>query len=331
MPRYSRRSTPGSVQHVISRFLNRDFLLDRAGARDAYLGQAQAAFAKTDWSALAYALMSSHVHWAVQAGDLPSSSFVKPMHVGFASRLNRMQARLGPVFAGRHRTVECVAKTAATLIAYIHNNPVRAAVVADPADSRWTSHRMYLGLDPAPPWLQVERGLELCGFSATPAGRRAFHAFVVTRVDEARCEVLSGRGVQRARSVARAQHRNPVEVGSPLATEAERVRRLQVPVVTPSECAPRLWSSASEVDVIRVAARAAGIPNEMLATRSRARAVSTARRLALLIWCRQLGWPASRMARALGITSSSAAELIGTASLESQELASYLASGLADG
>jgi len=76
------------------------------------------------------------------------------------------------VFAERHRTIEIVGDAAAALLAYVHNNPVRAGGVADPSVSVWTSHRAYVTLEAAPPWLDVERGLRLAGFSATRAGRQ---------------------------------------------------------------------------------------------------------------------------------------------------------------
>jgi hypothetical protein len=82
------------------------------------------------------------------------------------------------VFAARHTSVVCPAERAAALLAYVHNNPVRAGVVPLPEESEWTSHRAYLGLAPAPAWLDVARGLSLCGFDVTPRGRLAFQEYV---------------------------------------------------------------------------------------------------------------------------------------------------------
>jgi hypothetical protein len=47
------------------------------------------------------------------------------------------------------------------VIAYIHNNPVRAGVVAKASDSSWTSHRAYVGSSKPPQWLKVDHGYEL--------------------------------------------------------------------------------------------------------------------------------------------------------------------------
>lgn len=88
MPRYARQSAVGSVQHIISRFTNREYMLDTAGARAEYLRRTATTAARTDWHPRAFALMSSHVHWALEAGEQPSASFVKPLNRGFAGWLN---------------------------------------------------------------------------------------------------------------------------------------------------------------------------------------------------------------------------------------------------
>jgi putative transposase len=129
------------VQHVISRFVNREFRFDPYGARDEYLCRAARVLGRSDWRALGFALMSSHVHWVMRAGAHSSAAAVKPMHAGFAAWLNTVEGRSGPVFADRHRSLTFEGETAAALIAYVHNNPVRAGLASDPADCSWTSHR----------------------------------------------------------------------------------------------------------------------------------------------------------------------------------------------
>jgi hypothetical protein len=64
-------------------------------------------------------------------------------------------------------------------VAYHHRNPVTAGVVTRPHESTWTSHRAYLRLDPAPPWLDVERALSILEFADTAAGRKQFDEFVM--------------------------------------------------------------------------------------------------------------------------------------------------------
>jgi hypothetical protein len=313
MPRYRRQIAEGSVQHVISRFVNREFLFDLQGSRDDYLSRVPGALERTGWHALSFALMSSHVHWGLRAGPHPSSALVKPLHAGFARWLNRSHQRLGPVFADRHRSLTFEGETAALLLAYIHNNPVRAGLVTDPADSPWTSHRAYLGLTPAPPWLDVALGLHLCGYSATSSGRLAFHDMVRARASESRRADLSGEDLQARRRRERSLARTPVELATPTVTMLDENVCVHARTVAPDYCPPRpCWHGSTE-DVIEAVALAAGVTVADLRGTSRVRVVAAARRLAMITWTESLGRPCGHMARALGIAASSGSELIVTA------------------
>ncbi|MET0341564.1 MAG: hypothetical protein ABW252_11235 [Polyangiales bacterium] len=269
--------------------------------------------------------MSSHVHWVLVAGEEPSCSFIKPLHCGFAGWLNRQHGRLGPVFADRHRTITFAGETAATLLAYVHNNPVRAGVVEDPSESAWTSHRAYIEGGDGLGWLDVARGLELAGFPATRVGRRAFHEFVATRRGEARCSMMSGSGLQKHRAEARREAEAPVEVGSPTVTMRRGRRVMIVPTVVPPGCKVRRQPRSVAAQVIRAVAQHLDVPAAAVQSRSRARSVVAVRRVALLVWCRHLRRPAVHMARALGIASSTASELLATAPRQLTRLAAQIA------
>jgi hypothetical protein len=147
---------------VISRFVEERWFITTDEQRGHYLRLLGNALEKSDWSCLAYALMSSHIHIAMVAGSKPAESWSRAVNGPFARWFNEMQERIGPMFAGRaDMTIERTQRVA-HLIAYIHNNPVRAGVVGRARDSSWTSHRAYIGGD-RPAWLDVDRGLALSG------------------------------------------------------------------------------------------------------------------------------------------------------------------------
>lgn len=330
MPRYRRTIAAGSVQHVVSRFVNREFRFDAPDARSEYLRRAGEIFPRTDWRTLGYALMSSHVHWVMHAGTRASAALIKPLHAGFAGWLNHAQQRLGPVFADRHRTLTFDGETAAALLAYIHNNPVRAGVVNDPADSSWTSHRAYLGLAPAPPWLNVELGLELCGFSATQSGRVRFHEMVVARSRDAKQIELSGGDMEARRRSLRARVAAPVEIASPRVSLEDGALRVD-PAYDQLNLRELhrlpMWCGEAG-DVLQSVAGETGAELRLLKSRARGRGVVQARRLALVTWTLELQRPARELASVLGITSSSASELIGSASPSIRATAAALATKL---
>ena len=174
MPRAARSIIRGFVYHLISRFVDREWFITHERERKHYLSLLGRAIQKSDWQCIGYAVMSNHLHVAVVAGQESLSSWIRCVNSPFANFMNTEHDRIGPLFVRGPRALETPAQDVARLIAYVHNNPVRANVVPNAADSTWTSHRAYLGLDRAPPWLNVKLGLERCGFSDP----RAFDEFV---------------------------------------------------------------------------------------------------------------------------------------------------------
>lgn len=312
MARLHRITPAGSVQHVISRFVNRSYLLDYPGARGQYATRLANALEQTDWLLLAYALMSSHIHLVLIAGQRPLESLTKRVHVGFAAWLNRKSNRLGPVFASRPRSVTVHGDSAAALVAYVHNNPVRAAVVSEAAQSTWTSHRAYLGVAPCGDWLDVRAGLRMCCFSPDAADRRAFDAFVGERANELRNGLFCGDGNARARRTVRAAVAAPVELSTPFvrSTGDPSVERLMVATPNTPIHIPR---APEPMNLLRTVSRVTRVPLEELRSRSRRQQVTDARRVALFAWNRHFGKPAIELARVLGISASSASELLATA------------------
>jgi len=333
-----RLHAPSTVQHVIARFVGHEPWLNVPGARRAYVSFVRRALAGSDWVALAFALMSTHVHWLFWAGERPSASIMQSAHVAFAKWLNRRLDRIGPVFAERHRSIIVSGDSAAAVVAYVHNNPVHAGVVSCPAQSRWTSHRAFVGLSPAPPWLDVARALSLCGFDDSLAGRTAFDVFTRERVAEPGASSIRPMDDPRAleghlrarRAAVRAALGAPVEVGTPILSAVGGAADLGLPVVAraPAALRPR-WAG----DVLVAAEQCGSVCGVSLAelrSRARHRRVAGARRVVLLAWTEQLGRTRREMASALGITESAACRLVQRANTRERAIAARAAARCRD-
>ena len=210
MPRRRRIWRPNTPIHLISRFVDREFRMVDDTDRVAFLRFASDAMARWDWEPVSYALMSSHVHWALIAGTADPQGFFRSVHTRFAQHYHRRHGGLGPVLADRPAQFTVRSDGLRHLVAYHHRNPVEAGVVSAPAASTWTSHRTFLRLDPSPPWLDVERALWRLGFADTPAGRSRFDEFVMEVDLKERHYFEQGDLEQRsaeARSVGTARHR----------------------------------------------------------------------------------------------------------------------------
>ena len=306
MPRHARLQAPGAVVHVIVRFVNHEFRLVGPSERAAVLDRLSVALTRTDWRLHAYALMSSHMHFAFTAGLAAVGRMLKSFDGSVAKFLNKEHGRFGPVIAERPRTVVMPRHAMAPLVAYIHNNPVRAAIAATSLETDWTSHRAWVGEAAAPSWLAVDEGLLAAGFERTTEGRTAFDRFVRARGGDARDPVLSGAVIDDARAEIRAQSALPLEVGS-----AEVVDGMLGAGVFHCGGAPRMeprWDGDLAA-LIGASARHAGCPVEQLCSRSHVRSAVYARRIEVVagVWC--LRRRVNEVAAALGITNSAASQL----------------------
>jgi putative transposase len=101
------------------------------------LAEARAA-GRDEWVAEIHARFTYRMH------DL--SEFMKTLLQRFTRWFNRTHERSGTLWEERYRSVIVESGTAArTMSAYIDLNPVRAGIVEDPADYRWSSYGEAVG------------------------------------------------------------------------------------------------------------------------------------------------------------------------------------------
>lgn len=191
MPRQARRLPEGSVQHLIARCVNGEFLLDSPGVRTYVLEKLGEKLAEHDCCLFAYSVMSNHIHLAALIGKMRLDRLLQGLLCGTAMRINVVRNRIGHAFANRFTNHPLPRERVGYLVSYIHNNEQRANVVDAPRQSRWSSHRAYVGLAPRPDWLDVGLGLELCGFEDTARGLHEFDQLVVSRSGDPRQADLS--------------------------------------------------------------------------------------------------------------------------------------------
>ena len=272
-----RRNLPGVVYHLIWRCVDHRWYLDAAGARETYLRLLGRALAASDWLCLAYALMSNHVHLSILAGQTSLASWSTRAHTPFASWVNDDIDRIGPVFARGPKDYAIIPAKEASLLAYIHRNPERAGVVVLALESDWTSHRAYLGLEPAPPWLHIETALARTGMT-----RETFAAWVDEEAGESGV-------VATDRIAAAARRQGALRVATPSTREAPLVAR------------PFGHVRVSPRRVIELAAEISGVDSLVVCSRRRVADALMTRR-AVVHASRAMGLSDSDIAAALGIS-----------------------------
>ena len=109
----------------------------------------------------AYCWMTNHIHLLVQVGCEPLGRIMQSIASRHARFVQRRSDTSGHLFERRyHALLVDTDSYLLTLVRYVHLNPVRGGLVADPAAYRWSSHRSYLGLE-SRPWLVTQRALAM--------------------------------------------------------------------------------------------------------------------------------------------------------------------------
>jgi putative transposase len=97
---------------------------------------------------IAYALMEWHVHLFVYDRDNNISPFMQQLHGYYAQFYNKDTDRMGHVFGERfNNKIVQPNNYALRLSKYIHRQAVEAGLVDHPLQYRWTSCRIYCGLE----------------------------------------------------------------------------------------------------------------------------------------------------------------------------------------
>jgi REP element-mobilizing transposase RayT len=131
----------------------------------------------------AFCLMTTHIHLALQVGDIPLSRGMQNLSFRYTRWINWREKRTGHLFQGRYKAILVDGDSYLLELArYIHLNPVRAGMVKDPEDYPWSGHRAYLG-DEFLPWLTTDWMLGQFGKSVAKA-RAGYRAFVLDGLGE---------------------------------------------------------------------------------------------------------------------------------------------------
>ena len=158
MPRQARLVIPHFPHHVIQRGHNRQVVF--AGDDDYlfYLDTLQEWKARLGCRIYAHCLMTNHVHLVIDPGEDPDNlaRLMKRVAGRQTRYVNRMEQRSGSLWEGRYKS--SLIQDDAYLLAccrYVELNPLRAGIVDDPANYRWSSCPAKVGRA-IQPWLDLD-------------------------------------------------------------------------------------------------------------------------------------------------------------------------------
>ena len=157
MARPLRIEYPGAVYHVTSRGNAQQPIFADDRDRLAFLERLRTVVEQYHWLCHAWCLMDNHYHLLIETPEGNLARGMRALNGGYTQYHNRRHERVGHLFQGRYKAI-LVDREAylLELSRYVVLNPVRAGLVEDVGEYRWSSYRATCGLEPAPEWLYTD-------------------------------------------------------------------------------------------------------------------------------------------------------------------------------
>lgn len=189
MARLPRYAAPGIPQHVIQRGVDRSVMFVAGSDYRFFRECLRAACQQRGCQLHAYVFMTNHVHLLMT--PTTAASIAKVMQsVGrqYVRRFNDTYRRTGTLWEGRYKaTLVDSEQYFLACHRYIELNPVRAKLVADPRDYRWSSYRAN-AFGAADPLVTFHERYQRLGTNASDR-RRAYRALCGALSDSTLAEI----------------------------------------------------------------------------------------------------------------------------------------------
>ncbi len=184
MPRRPRSDLTGFPLHLIQRGNNRLACFFSANDHVAYLHWLDRYARRLGVALHAWVLMSNHVHLLLTPpSPAHASRLMQALGRRYVRYVNLTYRRSGTLWEGRFRACAVHAEDyLLSCMRYIELNPVRAGMVADPGDYRWSSYRQN-GLGLADPML-TEHPLYTDLGETSPSRQAAYRSLFRAQLEE---------------------------------------------------------------------------------------------------------------------------------------------------
>jgi putative transposase len=146
MPRVARTAPKECVYHVLTRGNDRKDVFKKDTDYERYIDLLLKYKQKYNYRLYHYVLMTNHVHLVIETmpkgGQL--SQIMKGINLSYAQHFKKQYKHYGHFWQDRYKSI--IVSTDDYLLAcgsYVELNPVRAGIVEDPKDYRWSSYRVY--------------------------------------------------------------------------------------------------------------------------------------------------------------------------------------------
>ena len=191
MPRKPRIILPNTPHHIVMRGHNRQAVFAESSDYERYLDTLARLKYDLEVEVYSFCLMTNHVHLLIRPGENVKSlsklmNYLSSWHT---KTHNWLEQRTGTLWEGRFKSSPV--DTDSYLLAcsrYIELNPVRAGMVDNPSDYRWSSYNDKIGRGRFK-WLDRDPTFLSLGDSLKKAQHR-YSKFVLERIDQDELTVI---------------------------------------------------------------------------------------------------------------------------------------------
>lgn len=166
MGRNSRIEFPGALYHAFNRGNNKNDIFLEDKDYNVFLKKTREVQEEIPFHLYGYCLMPNHFHLLIGSVDEPLSKIMQMLLRYYALYFNSKYEREGHLFQSRYKAAVCEnERYLFELVRYIHINPIKAGLVKNINDYKWSSHQYYIGKAKNKN-LSIERLFKLMGVSA---------------------------------------------------------------------------------------------------------------------------------------------------------------------
>ncbi len=157
MSRPLRLEFKNALYHITSRGDRRENIYEDDIDREKFLNIFASVIKQFNWVCFSYCLMDNHYHLLVQTPDGNLSKGMRQLNGVFTQVFNRRHNKTGHLFQGRYKSILVDEETyLLELSRYIVLNPVKAGMVKQAGDWKWSSYQAMIGKSEVPGWLSNE-------------------------------------------------------------------------------------------------------------------------------------------------------------------------------
>ena len=143
--RRARRNIKSQFLHIIVQGIEKQYIFQKEIFKQKYLSLIQENLQEFNIKLIAYTNMDNHVHLCIYYENIEAvSKFMHKINSHFATYYNLLENRVGYLFRNTFYTQEIFDKQQLfNVIAYIHNNPLKAKMIKYLGEYKYSSYNQY--------------------------------------------------------------------------------------------------------------------------------------------------------------------------------------------